>query len=161
MYKEHICYAGSPLKYSFSEAKHKKSVVIIDCKEKGNISYKKVPLAPLHDLVQIKGTFEEIIDRVGIEKENNYTSVILIDEEEVPNAFGRLTIYYPKLMQLGYDNSRTKKISQNENLEEEITNQNPMELMNRLYYQQLGANLTDNQQKYLQKTMEEIWEGEE
>lgn len=62
-------YAGTLLKYSFSEEKHNKSMTIVDLKEKGNIEIKEIPVKPLHDLKTIKGKFskitsEEILQRI-------------------------------------------------------------------------------------------------
>ena len=60
---EHIRYCGTPLKYSFSEAKDRKSVTVIELAEKGKVSYKTIDLVPQHDLVELKGTYDELTFR--------------------------------------------------------------------------------------------------
>ena len=51
--RDTVRYAGSPLKYSFSEAAHKKSVTVVDMGEKGSVQIKTVPLTPLHELREV------------------------------------------------------------------------------------------------------------
>ena len=60
---DNIRYCGTPLKYSFSEAHDKKSVTIVELREKGNVSYKTVELVPQHNLVELKGTYEELTSK--------------------------------------------------------------------------------------------------
>lgn len=52
--RETVRYAGTPLKYSFSEVNHKKSALIFDLKEKGNIEITKIPFKPIRDMKEIK-----------------------------------------------------------------------------------------------------------
>ena len=58
--KDTVRYSGTPLKYSFSECRDKKSVTVIEMKEKGNIQIRFLPLIPLHDMREIKGSYEEL-----------------------------------------------------------------------------------------------------
>ena len=58
-----IRYCGTPLKYSFSEASDQKSVTLVDLQEKGNVSIQLIPLTPQHDMVEIKGTFDQITQK--------------------------------------------------------------------------------------------------
>ena len=57
---DRIRYSGSPLKYSFSEAGDNKSVTVVELYEKGNMNVRTVPLVPLRDMVEIRGSYEEI-----------------------------------------------------------------------------------------------------
>lgn len=58
---ENIRYSGTPLKYSFSEAKDQKSVTVVEIREKGNLEIAFVPLQPKHDMVEIRGTYNELM----------------------------------------------------------------------------------------------------
>ncbi len=58
-----VRYCGTPLKYSFSEASHKKSVTVVELEEKGNLTVRTVPLVPQRDLVELRGTYEELTFR--------------------------------------------------------------------------------------------------
>ena len=108
---EHIRYCGTPLKYSFSEAKDRKSVTVIELAEKGKVSYKTIDLVPQHDLVELKGTYDELTFRSfyeGTTWPEDYTHITLTDEEDIPDAIGKLRTVYHRLMKLDYDNRRTR-----------------------------------------------------
>ena len=53
--RETLRYAGSPLKYSFSEADYGKSVPVVDVREKGCIDVHTVPLSPVRDVRRVEG----------------------------------------------------------------------------------------------------------
>ena len=77
LHKPQKFYSGSPLKYSFDEANHKKSVTIVDIDGLGNIEPKKFALKPLHDVIVVKGTFAELMKRKPIQ---DYVQIILTDD---------------------------------------------------------------------------------
>ena len=60
--RDTLRYAGSPLKYSFSEANHNKSVTIVDVMEKGDIAVRTEPLYPLHDVRMIEGMLDDLMN---------------------------------------------------------------------------------------------------
>ena len=108
---EKIRYCGTPLKYSFSEAKDTKSVTVAELKEKGNLVIRTVPLKPLRELVELRGTFRELTDRHFYENTTwtrDYVHLTLTDEEDIPDAVGKLRLIYRNLMKLDYDNARTR-----------------------------------------------------
>lgn len=98
-------YAGSPLKYSFSEARHKKSVTIVDMQEKGEVRVRTVPLYPLHDVRLIEGTLDEIMRMPYSE---DYVWITIHDELPPPDAKVTLTVNFPNMMKFSVVNSRTK-----------------------------------------------------
>ena len=55
-----IRYAGSPLKYSFSEVNHKKSAALIDLGAKGDVAVRLLPITPKHEVREVKGFLSEI-----------------------------------------------------------------------------------------------------
>ena len=57
---ENIRYAGSPLKYSFDEYNHKKSVTLIDLDANGKVAIEKISLKPRRDVRIVKGTLAEL-----------------------------------------------------------------------------------------------------
>ena len=114
MGKETLRYSGTPLKYSFSEVEHKKSVTIVELLEKGNVQISTVPLVPLRDMRKVRGTYMEVTAKESYTAENkmDYLQITLTDEEDVPGALQKLRTIYPNLMRLEYDNSvpgRTRK----------------------------------------------------
>lgn len=109
--RDTICYPGSPLKYSFSEARHQKSATLLDLGVKGELLIYQLPLIPLHDLREIKGPITELlsIGREGTEGSEDYIHVTLTDEEEIYDAIGQLRQVYPNLMVLDFENNRTRQ----------------------------------------------------
>jgi len=87
---KNIRYAGSPLKYSFDEASHKKSVTIVDIDAAGNVTPIQIPLKPLHDVIIVEGQFHELINRPPVD---DYAQIILTDDfyvhetERLRNSF--------------------------------------------------------------------------
>ena len=104
------------LKYSFSECKKNKSVPIITLKEKGNIEIELADLIPQRDMREIKGTYLDLTAKKNYADTNtdDYIHVTLTDEDDVPDALGRLRSIYPNIMKLDYDNLRTRAVYNNE-----------------------------------------------
>ncbi|MDR2570275.1 MAG: exonuclease SbcCD subunit D, partial [Oscillospiraceae bacterium] len=107
---EHIRYCGSPLKYSFSEWRQKKSVTVVELGAKGDLTVKSLPLCPLRDMREIKGELEKLLSNEvsGLANKEDYLRVILTDEEEIIDPMGKLRSVYPNIMSLGFENSRTR-----------------------------------------------------
>lgn len=103
--RETMRYAGSPLKYSFSEASHRKSVTIVDMQEKGETSIKTAPLYPLHDVRLIDGKLDDIMQMPYSE---DYVWITIHDELPPPDAKVSLSVNFPNMMKFTVANSRTK-----------------------------------------------------
>ena len=150
---QRIRYCGTPLKYSFSEVSHQKSVTIVQLEE--TLTLRTVPLHPLHDLVRLQGSFQELTKLEHCTED--YVHVILTDEEEIPEALGRLRPVYPNLMKLSYDNTRTRNAA-SLNADAAVKAKKPMELFADFYQEQNGQEMSREQTAYLQQLMEAIWE---
>ena len=109
--RETLRYCGTPLKYSFSETKQTKSVTLVTLAEKGNITVTTIPLTPLRDMREIKGMYMELLNPLfyrGTSLTDDYLHITLTDEQDVPEAMGKLRAVYKNLMRLSYDNTRTR-----------------------------------------------------
>ena len=160
---ETVRYAGSPLKYSFSEARQKKSIAVIDMKEKNDCSVRLLPLTPMRDLVELKGEYDHLIMRDVYEAsghQKDYVHITLTDETDIPNAAARMRVIYPYLMKLDYDNQRTRSAETVQELEE-VETLSPVELFSAFYRKQNSAELNSEQQQYLEDVLRRIWEGAE
>ncbi len=104
--RDTLRYAGSPLKYSFSEADHRKSATLVDVGEKGEIAVRTAPLYPLHDVRRIEGMLDELMDLPWSE---DYLWVTLHDELPPPDARVTLSVNFPNMMKFSIVNSRTKQ----------------------------------------------------
>lgn len=103
--KDTLRYAGSPLSYSFSEASQKKSVPLIDMREKGDAKVTLLPLYPLHPVRLIEGKMEEIMQMPYSE---DYVWITLHDELVPPDAKVSLSVNFPNMLKFSIVNSRTK-----------------------------------------------------
>ena len=154
---EQIRYSGTPLKYSFSEIRHEKSVTIAELKEKGSLTVHQEPLKPLHDMREIRGSYEELVLRENYQGTDleDYLHVILTDENDIPDVIGRLRSIYPNIMKLDYDNQRTRR-NQELMKEEAAVEQSPMELLGQFFLQQNNQEMSQEQTEYARTLMETI-----
>lgn len=156
---ETIRYAGSPLKYSFSELHQKKSVTVAELREKGETEIRQIPLQPRREMIELRGNFEEILAeaRKKGEPQTDYYHMILTDETDVVDALSRLREFYPNIMLLDYDNRRTRSQKEVEQLDR-VEERTPGELFAALYEQQNGQEMQPDQKEYLDGLIREIWE---
>jgi len=160
--RETVRYCGTPLKYSFSEAKHQKSVTVVELGEKGAVSVHTVPLTPMRDLAELRGTYEELTFRGfydGTSYPRDYVHITLTDEEDIPDAVSKLRIIYPNLMKLDYDNKRTRAGIVLEGAEDQ--QRSPLELLEEFYEKQNGQPMGEEQRAFAKSLMERIWEEDE
>lgn len=157
--RESIRYAGSPLKYSFSELNHRKSVTVVELGEKGTLAVRTVSLKPLRELRELRGSFASLTEQSFYEGQNSedYYRILLTDEEDVPNAAARLRSYYPNWMVLDYDNRRTQAASGALEGAEDVDRRQPIDLFDELYQQQNGQPMSGEQRKVIMELIEEIW----
>lgn len=150
---DHCRYAGSPLKYSISEADHPKSVPLITMEEETVIEL--LDLHPIRDLRQLEGTLEELTDPAFVKTQNteDYLYFRLKDREELHDPIGRLRRCYPHALGLDYlfrkDIQEAPDIPRAEQM-------NPLELMNAFYTRQKGVSLSDSQLDVLAKMWKEV-----
>ena len=160
---DRVRYCGTPLKYSFSEAKDKKSVTVIEMSEKGNISCRLINLVPKHDLIELKGTYDELISRSYYENtswQEDYAHITLTDEEDIPDAIGKLRSVYHRLMKLDYDNKRTRSSAEITGASD-MERKSPFELFSEFYELQNNQPMNEDQDAYMKELIEKTWEGEE
>lgn len=157
--KDSIRYCGTPLKYSFSEANDEKSVLIVELENKGTVQTRTIPLKPLHDMREIKGSYEELTLKKNYERQNtqDYIHITLTDEEDVIDAVAKLRVIYPNLMKLDYDNTRTRSGTQIvENLSE-VQTSSPIDLFMEFFKTCNGKDMSEEQKEYVQNKIDKIW----
>lgn len=158
--RETIRYAGSPLKYSFSEARQHKSVTVVTLGEKGDVQVRTVALTPLRELREIRGSYDELTARSFYEHttyRSDYLHLILTDEQDVFDAMSRLRTIYPYLMTLDYDNARTRAAG-GMSVPAETERRTPLELFEALYTRQNHRPMSEVQRAYIAQLMEQIME---
>lgn len=156
---ENIRYSGSPLKYSFSEADHKKSATVVEFNGSKTPQIKLIPLTPKRDLREIRGTYMELTDRNNYSGTNidDYIHAVLTDEDDVLDAAAKLRAVYPNLMKMEYDNTRTRTAAVP--IESASVNRKqPVEIFGDFFLMRNGKKLSSSQKKLAEKMIEEIWE---
>lgn len=148
--RETLRYSGTPLKYSFSEVHHQKSVTVVEMREKGQTSIRTLPLTPLHDLREIRGNYDELMSRQTYEHtaREDYLHITLTDEEDIPDGMRRLQTVYPNLMKVDYDNTRTRS-RQTVAAIDTVERLSPLELVEQFYTTQNNQPLSSQQRAYL------------
>ncbi|MDZ7923345.1 MAG: exonuclease SbcCD subunit D [Marinagarivorans sp.] len=98
---EHIRYSGSPLKYSFSEVPHKKSVTLVELQKNTAPIISQLPLIPQHEVRCLVGELQQLLD-AGLNDKNadDYIAVTLTDKHAILDAMGKLRAVYPNVLQL-------------------------------------------------------------
>jgi exonuclease SbcD len=156
--RETLRYSGAPLKYSFSEANHTKSVTVVDMGCKGEVTISELPLEPLREMREIRGTYNEIMDRSSYRGTNtdDYVRIVLTDEHDEPYAMAKLRNVYPNLMRLEYDNKRTQAAGPLETAAS-AEKKTPSQLFGELFEMQNGQPMNGEQSKYVINLFNEIW----
>lgn len=164
-----VRYSGTPLKYSLSEAGHKKSLTVVELAGKSadglaGIEVREIPLTPKHDVREIKGTFAELVSPEfqrrqlveGLELDD-FVYVKLTDENDVPDAVLKLRGIYPNLMMLDYDNERTR----NQHVtvgDGKVEQKTPMELFGEFFSDMTKRELNEEEREFVRDIIDGIWE---
>ncbi len=158
--RETVRYAGTPLKYSFSECRHHKAAVIVDIQAKGDIHIQQIPLVPLHDMQEIRGTYMEVTARDYYQDmdTDDYMHITLTDEEDIPDAVGRLRAIYPNLMRLDYDNTRTRSY-QTVGGAQDMEKKSELQLLQEFYELQNNQKMSEQQEEYAVALLEKLKGG--
>lgn len=159
--RETLRYSGTPLKYSFSEADHQKSVTIVELLEKGKIQICEAMLVPERELRKIKGTYLEVTAKNAYTSENqgDYLQVTLTDESDIPGAMEKLRTVYPNLMRLEYDNRRTRENREIEAAKEQ-EKRSELELFEEFYELLNNEPMKEEQREFTERLIQELKEGQ-
>ena len=155
--RDTVRYCGTPLKYSFSEAKQEKPVTVVELKEKGSLTIDTIPLVPLRDMREIRGSYLEVTARPFYEGTNtqDYVKITLTDEDDIPDGMQKLRIIYPNLMRLEYDNSRTRQ-SREIGAAADVEQKSELELFQEFYELQNNTAMSERQQEYVVRLLERV-----
>jgi len=169
--REAVRYAGSPVKYSFSEARQEKSATLITLGKKQpettpetngtDITIQKLTFTPVHDMREIKGTLAQLTSpEILAESDcNDYLHITLTDEEEIYDVFGKLRAVYPNVMALDFDNKRTRAAGAQGLTGAVMKEKSTMELFCEFFEKQTGSSLTPMQEQIMTDIIEKTTEG--
>lgn len=153
--RDTVRYAGSPLKYSFSESNQKKSVTIITFDHKGKIGQEYISLIPFRDMRQLKGPIDELLNPKNYKKGNtmDYIHATLTDEEEIYDAIGRIRSIYPNVMRIDFDNSKTRPNETVKLAAEDVIRKDPLWLFEEFFKNQNNVPMSDEQHEIMKKLL--------
>ncbi|MBR5252448.1 MAG: exonuclease SbcCD subunit D [Clostridia bacterium] len=152
-------YSGSPLKCSFSEVDDRKTVDIVEISGDGKVSIKEIPLHPIRDMREIRGTYDEVMSLEWRERacREDYLRIILTDEEDVQDAVAKLRTAYPNLLRLTYDNKRTQEYRSTDSFErDEMEALRPEDVFSELYELQYNDAPSDDVMQTVKRIINEI-----
>lgn len=103
--RDTLRYAGSLMKYSFSEVNHRKSVTVVEMLEKGDIRLHTVPLTAPHDMRTVEGMLSDVM---AMPYSEDYVWVTIHDELPPPDAHVTISTVFPNMLKFSVVNSKTK-----------------------------------------------------
>lgn len=166
-----VRYSGTPLKYSLSEAAHVKSVTVVELgaidtalNNAAELRIREVPLKPMRDVRKIEGLFAELVSAEFRDAQvregkslDDYIYVVLTDESDVNDAAAKLRGYYPHLMALSYNNSRTRSVA---NLDfENVDQKSPIEIFCDFFKEMNNREMVAEESDFVRNLIDSIWEG--
>ena len=150
---EKFCYCGTPLKYSAGESKDEKYLLSVTLGKKGEPPVKsRLPLHPVHDVKQLKGSFEELL-KMGC---TDYVSLTMTDEILPYQPLERLEQVFPNLLEIKIENTRI--LQQSDNLKEAEITLDPVALFGQFYEEIHGIRLDEKQKQIMQEITEKAKE---
>jgi len=152
---ETVRYSGSPLKYSFSEEQHEKSITIVDLDAMGQCDIKHIPLNALRDMRSISGTLDDIIH--GAKKDpnvNDYLLISLTDTHAILDPMGKLRAAYPNVLHLERPGLMAAKPQQL--VHRDLMKKGELSMFKDFYKQTLDETLGGEQEKILSELLDGI-----
>ena len=151
-----VRYSGSPLKYSFSEVSHKKSVTLVELQQKGTLQIHTVPLQQVHEMREVRGTLEQLL---AMPYSEDYIRATMTDETPRPDARALLLTVFPNLMRFAVENSRTSEEVSVRQLQA-VEQKSPLELFRDFYAYQNNEQPPDAQRMQIIQTLLEELEAQ-
>ncbi|MEJ6401207.1 exonuclease SbcCD subunit D, partial [Nicoliella lavandulae] len=155
-----VQYSGSPIKFSLSEAQQNKGVMIVDTDD---IAHRRfIPLKPLHDVVELTGTFDELTAPSFYQSvdTSNYIGITITNRDQIPNLMARLRKIYPNIIELKRANGLDANIAYHGEDGRKIRQSDPMTLLANFYQQINDRSLTSDQTKWAKKTLKSVHQEE-
>lgn len=162
--RDTVRYSGSPLKYSFSEARYGKSVALIELGEKKPsddvgecVSFELIPLVPLHDVREVRGTLADVLAMgTAHDASQDYLHITLSDEHPQLDAMAKIHEVFPNAMMLDYDNVTVLIDRPQAQLTADPDSMDTLDLFSVFYESQVGNPLDDEQRNFAHKLIAKV-----
>lgn len=152
--RKEVRYAGSPLKYSLSEANNEKSVPLITVEGKGKLEVELIKLSPERNLRHIRGRMKELLDPAVVTAPDDFIYATLTDEEMESNVMGIFRQTYPNTVKIDYDNSHTRAIEQVD-ISRIADNRSFDDLIKDFYRQMFGCGISEEEMDVMKEVARE------
>lgn len=158
-------YCGTPMPYSVSEEKDKKSITSVTLEEKGKTPViTTIPLAPLRRIRSLRGTKKQLIDAAVTESGeegcvDDFVSLMVTDEE--PGRFVReeLSEYFSHILEIKFDNTFTRSMLKEQGREAFSTDF--FHMFENFFEMRNGKAMNEEEKKLLAVMLEQAGEEEE
>lgn len=162
--RDTVRYSGSPLKYSFSEARYDKSAALIELgeKEPGDdvgecVSFELIPLVPLHDVREVRGTLADVLAMgTAHDASQDYLHITLSDEHPQLDAMAKIHEVFPNAMMLDYDNVTVLIDRPRTQLTADPDSMDTLDLFSAFYESQVGNPLDNEQRDFARKLIAKV-----
>ncbi|MDR7000743.1 exonuclease SbcCD subunit D [Neobacillus niacini] len=157
-----VKYSGSLLKYSFSEAKQNKSISIIEMDNKGQFTHRYRALAPTHDMRELEGHLDELLDPAFYEKErvHDYLKISLLDEGALIDPINKLRQVYPNVLHLERKIDLTDMKKKQSYNAAQGDKRSEIELFEQFYNEMTSAEFTDDKKAVMAEVIEKVMKEE-
>lgn len=162
--RDTVRYSGSPLKYSFSEARYDKSAALIELGEKkpGDdvgecVSFELIPLVPLHDVREVRGTLADVLAMgTAHDASQDYLHITLSDEHPQLDAMAKIHEVFPNAMMLDYDNVTVLIDRPQTQLMADPDSMDTLDLFSAFYESQVGNPLDNEQRDFARRLIAKV-----
>lgn len=151
--RETVRYCGSPLPYSVSEVRHRKSAVLVELGAKGQVTWKLLPLEPKRALRRLEGPLEELLEHA--QPSEDFIYVVLTDEMQQFNAAAKLRSKYPNLVKLDFA-PRKQQQKTHQLTGEDISQKSLLQLFDDFYHVVHNRSMNEEERSVMQTLCEEV-----
>ncbi len=158
----HIRYAGSLMKYSFSEATQSKSITLVEMDADGQCNTQEVHFEPLRDMRCIRGELAKLIQPSVYEGTNthDYIMAVLTDRGELIDAMEKLRQVYPNTLRLEREILREENENQRTSAGDQFVQKNPVELFKEFYTNVSGQLFDEQRSACIEDVFNDVLEKE-
>jgi exonuclease SbcD len=147
-----IRYSGSPIKYSFSEASHSKTITMLEIED--GIKYEELEIVPLRETRIIRGTFDEVLEFANQDtKKDDYIKIEITDMYAGMEAVELFRTYYVNLLNI---TGKMNETEENQLTVEELYTLSPDDILEKFYRETTGCDVTEEQLKLFNQAMEAV-----
>jgi exonuclease SbcD len=151
-----LAYSGTPLPYSFSEERQRKSVRLVQLGADGTPSVELLPLEVGRPLQTIEGTLEALCHDPAYEGAREARLRAILTDETLPlQAMARLRQRFPHAVELRHQPPDVQRSSASQRSQTIRQARSPLELATSFFVDQQGRDATATEAELLRQALEQ------